>query len=291
MPDDRSARRGVQATGLQSAPSRTRLGKREWRDIRRARKLGDEGELHAVELHGVRITFKHKRSHSAPAQDLPLPRTVQDGHAVSGSSANAQRLPTTPTGPPDAQRPRQGEGKQGSRRTKPARNARTTAGEDASRASRAPAGGTAGASPGTAQSPSVCSPRRPNSRQRRSANRLVEFMRTKQAQQPAAAEPLQVAERPSPKRAHEDGAREGGGAAEAAAASRRRRIVDVDYEARQEAAAALYLAWRQHTLTTTTNTSPKRALEHGAQEGSGRGGGGQRQLVNSDLSAQRIRYD
>ena len=34
--------------------------------------------------------------------------------------------------------------------------------------------------------------------------------------------------------------------AEAAAASRRRRsIVDVDYEARQEAAVALYTAWRQ----------------------------------------------
>ena len=97
MSADHSARRGVQAAGLPSAPSRTRLGKREWRDIRRARKLGDGGELHAVELHGVRLTFKHKRSYSAPAQDMALPRTVQDGHAVSGSSATAQRLPTTPT--------------------------------------------------------------------------------------------------------------------------------------------------------------------------------------------------
>ena len=57
--------------------------------------------------------------------------------------------------------------------------------------------------------------------------------------------------------------------------SRRRRIVDIDFEARKEAAAALYSAWRQHTLATTTNTLPKRALEHDAQEGSGKRGGGQ----------------
>jgi len=110
----------------------------------------------------------------------------------------------------------------------------------------------------------------------------VEFIRAKQAQQPAAAQPLQVAGRPSPKRAHEDGARDGGDVAETAAASRqpvRRRIVDIDYEARQEAAAALYLSWRQHTLATTTTTSPKRALEHGAQEGDLKRGGGQRQLA------------
>ena len=133
-------------------------------------------------------------------------------------------------------------------------------------------------------SPSACSPRRPNSRQRRSANRLVEFIRAKQAQQPATAEPPQVAaaEQPSPKRAHEDGVREGGDVAEAAAASqRRRRIVDVDYEARQEAAAALYTAWRQHALATTTTTSPKRALDDGAQEGDAKRGGGQQQLARS----------
>ena len=271
----------MQAAGIPSAPSRPRLGKREWRDIRRARKLGDEGELHAVELHGVRLTFRHQRAHSAPAQDMALPRTVQVGHALGRDSATAQRLPTTPTGPPDAQRPRQGTGKHGSGRTSKPGKARTAAGEDAGRASRAPAGETAGAGSTTAQSPSACSPRRPNSRQRRSANRLVEFIRAKQAQQPAAAKPPQVAaaERPSPKRAHEDGAREGDDVAAAAAGSRRRLIVDVDYEARQEAAEALYTARRQHTLATTTTTSPKRALERGAQEGDVKRGGGQRQLA------------
>ena len=110
---------------------------------------------------------------------------------------------------------------------------------------------------------------------------MVEFIRAKQAQQAATAAPPQtvVAERPSPKRAHEDGAREGDDVEAAAAVSRRRLIVDVDYEARQEAAEALYTAWRQHTLATTATTSPKRALEHGAQEGDLKRGGGQRQLA------------
>ena len=88
-------------------------------------------------------------------------------------------------------------------------------------------------------------------------------------------------ERASPKRTLEDGVRESGGGS----GSSRRRIVDVDFEARQEAAAALltalYTAWRQHTLTTTTNTSPKRALDHGAQEDGTKRGGGQRRLVNT----------
>ena len=88
-----------------------------------------------------------------------------------------------------------------------------------------------------------------------------------------------LAERSSPKRAHENGAREGDGSS----SGTRRRIVDVDYEARQEAAAALYIAWRQHTLTTNTNTSPKRALDHGAQEDGAKRGGGQRRPVNSGI--------
>ena len=285
MSDDHSARRGVQAAGIPSAPSRPRLGKWEWRDIRRACKLGDEGELHAVELHGVRLTFRHKGAHSAHAQDMALPRTVQAGHALGRDSATAQRLPTNPTEPPDAQRPRQGTGKHGSRRTSKPEKARATAGEDAGRASRAQAGEAAGAGSTIAQSPSACSPRRPNSRQRRSADRLAEFIRARQAQQPPAATPPQVAvaERPSPKRAHEDGAREGDDVAAAAAVSRRRLIVDVDYEARKEAAEALYTAWRQHTLATTTTTSPKRALDHGAQVGDVKRGGGQRRLGNPGL--------
>ena len=103
-------------------------------------------------------------------------------------------------------------------------------------------------------------------------------MRAKQGLQPTTAESPQAMalERASPKRTLEDGVRESGGGS----SSSRRRIVDVDFEARQEAAAALYTAWRQHTLTTTTNTSPKRALDHGAQEDGAKRGGGQRRLVN-----------
>ena len=275
-----SASRGVQA-GIPNVPGRVRLGKQQWRDIRRASKLGAAGGLYSVELHGVKLTFRFQDAHQVPAQAKAMPATEQATHATSGHNATAQ-FPLAPRPrPQDAQRPRRSERKQGSKRTSKPEKARTTAGEDAGRASRAPAGEAAGAGTTIAQSPSACSPRRPNSRQRRSANRLVEFIRTKQAQQPAAAKPPQVtaAERPSPKRAHEDGVREGDDVAAAAAVSRRRLIVDVDYEARQEAAAALYTAWRQHTLSTTTTTSPKRALEHGAQEGDLKRGGGQRQLA------------
>ena len=269
----RSARRGAQA-GTPSTPGRARLGKQQWKDIRRACKLGADGGVYSVELHGVKITFRFQKAHSAPAQDMALPRTMQDGQAAGRSNATAQRPSTTQTRPSDAQRPRQGERKHGSMRASQP-GAQPTAGEDASKASRASAGKTAGAGSQVAQSPTACSPRRPNSRQRRSANRLVEFMRAKQGPQSVAAESPQATapERASPKRTHEDGVRESGGGS---SSSRRRRIVDIDFEARQEAAAALYSAWRQHALTTTTNTSPKRALEHGAQEGSGSRGGGQR---------------
>ena len=107
---------------------------------------------------------------------------------------------------------------------------------------------------------------------------MVEFIRAKQAQQPATAELTQTAapERASPKRTHENGVQESIGGS---SSSRRRRIVDIDFEARQEAAEALYSAWRVHTLSTTTATSPKRALDDGAQKGDAKRGGGQRQLA------------
>ena len=260
--------------GTPSAPGRTRLGRQHWQDIRRARKLGAEGELHSVEIHGVKLNFRFQRACCGPGQSKAMPRAVQVGQAAGGGTASAQRSPSTPTGSPDSQRPRRRTRVQGSTRPSKPEDARTGAGENAGRTRHAPAGETAGAGTASAQSPSACSPRRPNSRQRRSANRLLEFIRAKQAQQTAATAPPQsaVAERSSPKRAHENGAREGGGSS----GSSRRRIVDVDYEARQEAAAALYTAWRQHALSTATTTSPKRALEHGAQEGGVKRGGGQR---------------
>ena len=37
---------------------RPRLDKRAWQDIRRACHLRSEGEVHSVEVHGVRITFR-----------------------------------------------------------------------------------------------------------------------------------------------------------------------------------------------------------------------------------------
>ena len=290
MSDGYSARRGVQVADTPSALGRTRLSRRHWQDIRRACQLGADGGLYSVELHGVKLIYRSQRACWGPAQDKAKPSAAQDRQATGGSKAAAQHPPTTPPRTLDAQRPRRGRKVQGSTRPHSCCS-HTAADENAGSASRAAAGGTAGASSTVAQSPSVNSPRRLNSRQRRSANRLVEYIRSKQASQSAAAEPprIKTPERASPKRSHEDGVR-GSGDVEEAAATSRRRIVDVDYEARKEAAAALYTAWRQHTLTTTTNTSPKRALDHGAQEGSGRRGGGQRRLADPGLSATRIRY-
>ena len=274
---DSSARRGAH-TDTPGAPSRIRLGKQQWQDIRRACRLGDESGLHSVELHGVRVTFRFQKTCQGPAQDKAVPRPAQAGRTTGGSSANAQRSPTPPARPQDNQRPRRKASRQRSMR---ASKEQTTAGESTGEASQT-AGETAGAGLTVAQSPSVCSPRRPNSRQRRSANRLVEFIRAKGMQAAAGAQPPQTAtpQRASPKRTHEDSVLESGDVREGAAANRRR-VVDIDFEARQEAAAALYTAWRQHTLATTTNSSPKRALEHGAQEGSTkRGSGPQRRLIN-----------
>ena len=134
MSDGYSARRGEQTAGTQSAPGRPRLGKREWQDIRRACKLGVDGELHAVDLHGVRLTFRFQRACSGPAQDMASPSSRQDGQAAGRRSTTAQRPPTTPTGPSDDQRNRKSKGKQGSMRTHKHGKACTTAGEDAGRA-------------------------------------------------------------------------------------------------------------------------------------------------------------
>jgi hypothetical protein len=129
MSDGHSARRGVQTAGTQSAPGRTRLGKREWQDIRRACKLGIDGELHAVDLHGVRLTFRCQRACSGPAQDMASTSSGQEGQAAGRRNATAQRPATNPTGPSDGRRHRQGKGKQGSTRAHKPGRACTTAGE------------------------------------------------------------------------------------------------------------------------------------------------------------------
>jgi len=57
-------------------------------------------------------------------------------------------------------------------------------------------------------------------------------------------------------------------------------VVEIDHEARQEAAEALYRAWRQQVLerpatsstASATASSPKRALDDGAQAGKGKQG-------------------
>ena len=280
----RSASRGAQA-GTPRAPGRTRLGKQQWRDIRRVCKLGAEGGLYSVEIHGVKLTFRYQQACERPGQSKALPRTAQAGHAAGGGTASAQSSPSTATGSPDSQRPRRRARVQ-KKHTSIRSGACTAASENAGRTSLAPAGETAGAGSTVAQSPSVCSPRRKNSRQRRSANRLVEYIRTKGAHQ-AAAEPSPTVtpERVSPKRTREDDVRNDNGAMERSVARRSQTVVEIDHEARQEAAAALYRAWRQQVLegpvasstAIASASSPKRALDNSAQEGKSK----QRQLARS----------
>ena len=114
----------------------------------------------------------------------------------------------------------------------------------------------------------------------------MEYIRTKGAHQ-AAAEPSPTVtpERVSPKRTREDDVRNDNGAMERSVARRSQTVVEIDHEARQEAAAALYRAWRQQVLegpaasstTPAPASSPKRALDNGAQEGKSK----QRQLARS----------
>ena len=107
-------------------------------------------------------------------------------------------------------------------------------------------------------------------------------MRSKQATQSAAAEPSQTAasDGASPKRTRDDGVRNDSGTTDRSVVRRSQTVVEVDHEARQEAAAALYRAWRQQVLdgpatsgtASATASSPKRALDDGAQAGKGKQG-------------------
>ena len=70
---DGTARRGAQP-GAPSGPSRPRLGKRQWQEIRRAQRLGDEGGLYAVEIHGVKLFFRiREKAHPEPAPQENTP--------------------------------------------------------------------------------------------------------------------------------------------------------------------------------------------------------------------------
>ena len=61
-----------------AASARAPLGRQHWQDVRRARKLGADGELHSVEIHGVKLTFRFQRVCCGPGQAMKaMPRAVQ----------------------------------------------------------------------------------------------------------------------------------------------------------------------------------------------------------------------
>ena len=131
-----------------------------------------EGESHTMELHGMQLTLIPELAGTADVAPLPFakPRSAR-------CTRYSGRLHSTPRGV--AVRHFESTSRRSTRAPTP--GAYTPAGENVGKASRAPAGLTAEAGSTIAQRPTVCSPRRPNSRQRRSANRLVDFIRAKQA--------------------------------------------------------------------------------------------------------------
>ena len=87
-----SASRGARA-GTPSEPNRQRLGKQQWRDIRRARTLGAEGELYGVEIHGVKLLFRWKGTHAVELSHDNKSCGEAPAKAREASSRFAQSLP------------------------------------------------------------------------------------------------------------------------------------------------------------------------------------------------------
>ena len=87
-----SATRGARA-GTPSEPNRLRLGKQQWQDIRRARTLGAEGELYGVEIHGVKLLFRWKRTHGVEPSHDNKSCGEAPAKAREARSRSAQSLP------------------------------------------------------------------------------------------------------------------------------------------------------------------------------------------------------
>ena len=68
MATETDARRAGRPTAM-GGPGRPRLGKRAWRDVRRAaRTLGIEGNLYAAEINGVKLFFRWPVAHNPPVE-------------------------------------------------------------------------------------------------------------------------------------------------------------------------------------------------------------------------------
>ena len=88
-----SASHGARA-GTPSEPSRPRLGKRHWQDIRRARALGDDRRLYAVELHGVKMFYRWTVPHDSPLESKGGTAGSPTRTPAKERSANARSEPT-----------------------------------------------------------------------------------------------------------------------------------------------------------------------------------------------------
>ena len=101
-----TARRVGPAAARDEDPKRWRLGKKAWQDIRRARELGDDPSLHAVEIHGVRLTFRWTGAHQ-PSQETSGGRAAKKAsEAGSAGFASAQNTASKQTRPPNARQRR-----------------------------------------------------------------------------------------------------------------------------------------------------------------------------------------
>ena len=69
MPERSRTAATPRAAGAVAAANRAPLSKQAWKDVRRALRTQPEprAEVHAVEVHGVKIIFKHKFAGKADA--------------------------------------------------------------------------------------------------------------------------------------------------------------------------------------------------------------------------------
>jgi len=107
MPERSRTAATPRAAGAVAAANRAPLSKQAWRDVRRALRTQPRADVHAVELHGVKIIFKHKISEKADAsssaggaKDQPRPtksssqdprKDREEPDAASGGNPPAPR--------------------------------------------------------------------------------------------------------------------------------------------------------------------------------------------------------
>ena len=67
------------------ASKRGWLGKRAWQDVRRAMSTQPRADVHAVEIHGVKIIYKHKSTRESPHHPAEGAGETQASQRVASS--------------------------------------------------------------------------------------------------------------------------------------------------------------------------------------------------------------